>query len=48
MAQLLMNILNRNIGRTRIKKINSINYFDYIEKDTKINYETVKNCFIIN
>lgn len=48
MAQLLMNLLGHSIGRTIIKKVNSINYFDYIEKDTKINYETVKNCFIIN
>ncbi len=48
MAQLLMNILNRNIGRTIIKKVNSINYFEYIEKDTGKNYETINNCFTIN
>lgn len=48
MAQLLMNLLNHSIGRTIIKKVNSVNYFDYIEKDTKINYETIKNCFTIN
>ena len=48
MAQLLMNILNRNIGRTIIKKVNSKNYFEYIEKDTGKNYETIKNCFTIN
>lgn len=46
-AQLLMNILGK-IGICRIRRINSLKYFEYIEKDTKKNYQTVKNCFTIN
>lgn len=48
MGQLLMTMLNKYIGRTIIKRVNSKNYFDYIIKDVKKDYDTIPTMMTIN
>jgi len=47
-CQELQALLCKYIGRTRIKRINSINYFDYIIKDVKKVYDTIPKVMAIN